>query len=439
VSKARTRKRLQAAAGAFAAAVALGALLGAGTGSDSGAYRVRAVFDNASFLIPGEDVKVAGVKAGTIESLDLTAANKAAVVLRIDDPAFRPFRSDATCRVGLQSLIGEQFVECTPTQSRGAGVQPAPLLPQIRSGPGRGQHLLPVAQTVTPVNQDLVTNIMRVPERERFRLIINELGAGLAGNGQELRAALRRANPALQQTDRVIAVLARQDKLLARLVDESDRVLAPLAARRKDLSGLIRSAGQTAVATAARGDALEQDLQKLPAFLRRLGPAAADFGGLADQMTPALETLNKQAGAINATVAGLGPTATTATPALVALGKTADRGRSAFRDLGPTTRSLSGLARPLLPLSKDLAAVSSSFDKTGGIESVMRFIYYYTGSINGEDELGHYIRGALQVNVCSGRVSIVSPGCASTFPTSAVASSAASDQLLDFLLGSSKP
>jgi hypothetical protein len=65
----------------------------------------------------------------------------------------------------------------------------------------------------------------------------------------------------------------------------------------------------------------------------------------------------------------------------------------------------------------------------------MRFIYYYTGTINGEDALGHYIRGGLQVNVCSGRVSIVSPGCASTFPRPAAPASAASNQLLDFLLG----
>ena len=132
-------------------------LLGAGS-SDSSGYEVRAVFDNSSFVIPGEDVKIAGVKVGTIDTLDLTADNKAAVVLRIDDPAFHPFRSDATCKVGLQSLIGEQFVECVPTQPRGPGVKAAPPLRRIGSGPGAGQYLLPVSHTVTPVNQDLVNN-----------------------------------------------------------------------------------------------------------------------------------------------------------------------------------------------------------------------------------------------------------------------------------------
>ena len=423
---------------AFAVALLVGVLIASAGGNDGGTYRVRAVFDNGSFLIPGEDVKIAGVKVGVIDRLDLTAQNKAAIVLRIDDPAFRPFRRDATCKVGLQSLIGEQFVDCVPTQARGPGVKPAPTLRQITSGPGAGEYYLPVSQTTTPVNQDLLTNIMRFPERERFRLVINELGAGLAGNGTELRAALRRANPALRQTDQVIAVLARQNNTLGRLVDESDKVLGPLAKRRRELAGFIRNSGRTAEATAAQGDALEANLRKLPRFLRKLGPAADDFGALADQMTPALDTLRRQSRAINSTVQGLGPTSKAATSALVALAKPADLATKAIPTLEPATTSLAALAKPLLPLSKNLGALSTSFDNTGGIEDVMKFIYNYTGSINGEDQLGHYIRGGLQVSVCSGRVSKPAPGCESNFArTSGAKVSSADDQLLNFLMGKS--
>jgi phospholipid/cholesterol/gamma-HCH transport system substrate-binding protein len=423
----------------FLLAAGVGALVAAsGSGGDQ-PYRVRAVFDNASFLIPGEDVKIAGVKVGVIDRLDLTRGNKAAVVLRIDDPAFRPFRRDATCRVGLQSLIGEQFIECAPTQERGPGVKPAPPLRQVESGPGEGEYLLPVSQTTTPVNVDLLANVMRVPQRQRLRLVINELGAGLAGNGTQLRATLRRANPALQQTDRVISVLARQNTVLARLVEESDQVLAPLAKKRRQLAGFIRKSGRTAEATAARGDDLERDLQKLPAFLDRLGPAADDFGALADQATPALESLRSNAASINKTVQGLGPTAAKATPALAALGDTAERATDVLPELEPPTKKLTGLARPLLPLATDLTDLSTSFDRTGGIEDVMRFIYYYTAALNGEDETGHYLRSSLNVNVCSGRVSKLAPGCDSNFArTSGAKLASADNQLLDFLMGAEK-
>ena len=45
---------------------------------------MRAIFENAFSVIPGEDVKIAGVKVGKVDSLDVTPDQKAAVVLRID-------------------------------------------------------------------------------------------------------------------------------------------------------------------------------------------------------------------------------------------------------------------------------------------------------------------------------------------------------------------
>ena len=102
--------------------LALGAAAVLTTGAgDGGSYKVRAIFDNAGFVIPGEDVKVAGVKVGKVDSLDVTPDFKAAVVLAIDDPAYQDFRGDASCQVRPQSLIGEKFVECSPTQKRAVG------------------------------------------------------------------------------------------------------------------------------------------------------------------------------------------------------------------------------------------------------------------------------------------------------------------------------
>lgn len=426
------RRRLLGAVAALA--LVAGLLVASGAGGEDDAYLVRAVFDNSSFVIAGEDVRVGGVVVGSIAELDLTRDNKAAVVLRIDDPAFRAFRRDARCRIALQSLIGEQFVECSPTQPRGSGVAAPPPLRRIASGRGKGQHLLPVEQTETPVNVDLLNNIMRVPQRERFRLILNELGAGLASNGPELRRALRRANPALQQADRLVATLASQDRLLARLVDASDEVLAPLAARRADLGGFIEHAGATAAATAARGDALQESLARLPAFLRELRPAVERFGGLADQMGPALGTLAAHAPAVNASVRRFGPFTAAATPALKTLGDLGDRGRRTFPAIAPLADDLGSLARLLRPLAGDLAALGSSFDQAGGIEDLMRFIYFYTGAVNGEDADGHFLRSSLGVNQCAQRASEVGTGCAATFERTGPEASAASTALVDYLL-----
>jgi len=106
-------RRLAAIATVLAAAATV-LVLGTGASNGGGNYLVRAIFDNAVSVIPGEDVKIAGVKVGKIQSLDVTPAQKAAIVLRIDDPAFTDFREDAECTIRPQSLIGEKFVECTP-------------------------------------------------------------------------------------------------------------------------------------------------------------------------------------------------------------------------------------------------------------------------------------------------------------------------------------
>ncbi len=427
---------------ALLAAVAVGLLLGtlvAAGGGDGDSYRVRAVFDNASFVIPGEDVKVAGVKVGKIDDVDLTRDNKAAVVLLIDDPAFQPFRQDAHCQIRLQSLIGEQYVECEPTRPQKSGTPLAKPLREIESGPGEGQHLLPVDNNTTPVAVDLINDIYRYPQREGWRLIINELGAGLAGNGPRLRAAVRRANPALKEFDRVIAILADQDRLLARLVEESDAVLKPWAARRKETAGFIDHAGATAVAAAERGEDIERNFEKLPPFLRELRPTADRLAGFAEQMTPALNSLGAKAPAINETIAQLGPFVEAATPAVTSLGDFAERGRSVFPAIRPLIKDLHELSHPLQPLAGDLAGLSTSFDDTGGVEELMRFIFFYTNAVNGEDAVGHYVRSGLNLSTCvrNGRPT---GGCESDF---AAASSTAAEAahvhdpevILDYFLG----
>lgn len=402
--------RRQTVAVAIAAGLALGALATIAAGDEDEGYLVRALFDNGSFVIAGEDVKIAGVVVGAIDDVDLTDRNKAAVVLRIDDPAFVPFRRDAHCQIRLQSLIGEQFVECQPTRKRGDGSEPPPPLEEIVDGRGEGQHLLPVRNNTTPVPVDLINNITRMPQQEGLRLLIGELGAGLAGNGEELRAALRRASPALRQTDRVFKVLADQNRLLGRLIDESDQVLSAWVRRREQTAGFIDHAGATAVAAAERGDDIERNFERLPTFLRELRPTADTLSELADQMTPALNVLGGESQAINASIERFGPFTQAATPALTSLGDFADRARELFPAFRPLVRDLDRLGRPLRPAANDTAALLSSFDRTGGIEELMKLIFYYTGTTNGVDALGHYVRSTLIVT-CGARGTRVSNSC----------------------------
>ena len=323
-------RRVLAVAAVLLAAAGL-AVFGTGASDDHGTYKVRAIFMNAFSVIKGEDVKVAGVKVGKIESLDVTPDHKAAVVLDITEPGFDDFRRDAECTIRPQSLIGEKFVECTPTQPRPAGAQTPPPLRQIKRGPGKGQYLLPVTQTSRPVDLDLLNNTLRLPYRQRLSIILNELGTGLAGRGLDLRIAVRNADPALKETDKVLAILAAQNRTLAKLATDGDTILRPLARDRAQVADFVVRANTTAQATAERSAPLEQDIQKLPTFLAELKPSMAQLGATADQMTPVLTDLGAQAPAINRLIEQMGPFAAAATPALTSLGDASVVGRKARR------------------------------------------------------------------------------------------------------------
>ena len=188
-------------------------LLATSAGGSNGSYTIRAIFDDAGNLVSGENVKIDGVKVGTVGSVTPTPQAQAAVVLKIENPGFQDFRADASCTIEPEALLGEKFVNCLPTQPRAEGTPLPPPLHKIPSGQeGAGEVLLPVANTSSPVDVDLLDDINRLPVRERFTIIINELGAGLAGRGSDLNVVVKRADPALREFDKVLAILAGENK-----------------------------------------------------------------------------------------------------------------------------------------------------------------------------------------------------------------------------------
>jgi phospholipid/cholesterol/gamma-HCH transport system substrate-binding protein len=393
------------------------------------AYRVRAIFDNAGFLIPDEDVKIAGVKVGSVEDISVTPDFKAAVVLRIDDPGYQDFRTDASCIVRPQSLIGEKFVECEPTQARAAGEEPPPELREIEDGPGEGQRLLPVENTERAVDLDLLNDTLRMPYRQRLSIIINELGIGLAGRGEDLNEVIRRANPALREIDEVLRLLAEQNRQLESLAVDGDTIMAPLARERRRISSSIDNMSAVAEATAERRADLEASFERLPRFLRELRPTMTRLGALSDEMTPVLSDLGDVAPDINRFLLELGPFSQAGIPALDSLGEAGQIGTPAVRNSLPVVRDLRTFADAARPVGKTLAEVLVSFRRNDGIERLMDYIFFQAAAVNGFDSFGHYLRAGLIVNQCSTYADNPIGGCSANFRRAATASAAGADSM----------
>ncbi len=374
---------------------------GAASGDSGTKYWVE--LDNAFGLIEGGDVKIAGVRAGKISDMELDRDTmRAKVQIEITRNGFGSLRSDVHCSSRPQSLIGEYFVDCLP----GTAAEHLP--------PG---STIGVDKTDSTVAPDLVNNVLRKPYRERLALIINELGAAVAGNEQNLNDAIRRASPALRETDKVLAILADQNKVLADLTVNADKVVGDLARNKEDVGRWVDEARDTAVASAERRDDIAAGFHRLPGFLQELTPTMKALGQTADAQAPALRNLRASAAQLERFFGLLGPFADASRPAFKALGKAAKTGDTALKSAKPVVTELRRTARGAPELGKNLATVLSHLDDpshavendpraaratgraapTGytGLEALLQYVYDQTMSSNIYDQNEHILKISL--------------------------------------------
>jgi ABC-type transporter Mla subunit MlaD len=406
------------------AVVAMGAcgmavLIGGAGGSGTSEREYRIVFDNAFGLTEGGDFRVGGVTAGTIAAFDVTKAEsgapKAVVTAAITEPGFGDFRRDATCTIKPQSLIGEYYVDCQAGSSK------------RRLGNG---GTVPVEQTESTIPLDLVNDVLRRPYRERLRLIVTELGTGLAGRPQDLAEVLRRAHPGLRETSKVLRILGDQNTVIERFIADSDTVIRELERNKADVVRWVAEAGDAAEATAARRRELAETFHKLPGFLDELRPTMARLGGLADEQAPLLADLRRAAPGLTTFFTRLTPFAEASRPALRSLGVASETGTEAVEEGAEEVAQLQRLARdapatakPLrqfletiddrnraiepdrraaqsAPPPPDKTATADSSSGFTGMEGLWNYFFWQALTLNAADDVGHVLKIVGIVNDC---------------------------------------
>jgi phospholipid/cholesterol/gamma-HCH transport system substrate-binding protein len=386
-------------------------------GTSGGGYVVRAVFNNGSFMVAGEQVRIAGANVGTIKSVSVSlpgeptaeeegklvdVPGKAILELEISDPSFQDFRQDAGCEIRPQSLIGEKYVNCHPTEPRAPGEQPPPALQQIPNGkPGAGQYLLPLGRNQTTVDPDLINNINSLPYAQRFRLIFNELGAGLAGRGQDLEAAIKGANPTLRSVDKLFGELTEQKNQLAELAAESQEILEPLTREKEHVVGFIAHAGEAAEASSEHGAELESALEKFPTFLVEFRETMKNLKEFSDAGTPLLENLGEAAQPLTTATRTLTPFSEATTVALKSLASAGEASGPVFARSTPVVRTASKLAKSGVVPTTELAALFGSLVEKEGWKHLNELIYNSAASFNGFDKYGHYGRALVTLTNCT--------------------------------------
>ena len=401
-------RRLASIALVIAAGAA--ALLFTGASDSDKALKTYEIeFDNAFGLVEGGDLKIGGVKAGQTTAFRLTEADPKRVLVKIEvtEPGFDSLREDAECDVRQQSLIGEYFVDCD------LGSADAKPLPD--------GGIVPVKNTTSTIPPDLITNIQRRPYRERFRLIISELGTGLAGRPEELNEVIRRAHPGLRETSETFNILARHNRIIRDFIANADRVSQAVEPNKENVARWAREAADTASIQASRSEELSRYWNRLPVFLREFEPTMAQLGRTADRQIPTLRRLHEAAPELTAFLTELEPFARSSRGSITALGKASVKGREALRESKQEIAELRALSVNAPKLGKPLRqflqtlddrnrfttpdpqakeAAPPAPDKTAwkdgqgftGMEALWNYVYFQTLGINALDDLGHLLR-----------------------------------------------
>jgi virulence factor Mce-like protein len=402
----------------FVLLLCAGAAVFAGAKDDGATGKTyEIVFDNAFGLVEGGDFRVGGVNAGQTTEFEATKDTppKARVTAKVSEPGLDNFRTDATCSIKPQSLIGEYYVDCQHGKAR----------KKLDDG-----GTVPVTQTSSTIAADLVNNILRRPYRERLRLIINELGTGLAGRPKDLQQVLKRAHPGLRETTQVLRVLGDQSRVIEGFIRDADTVVAELENRKEEVSRFIVEAGETAEIAASRREALRQTFRKLPGFLDQLTPTMARLEDVADEQIPLLRDAREAAPSLDTFLARLGPFAEASRPAVRALGRASLVGTRAFEKGSNEVKELRQLAAEAPATAKPLRQFLESLDdrrratdddprgtvgsppandpsnrgkRSGftGSESFWNYFFWQSMALNGFDNVSHLLRVSAVISECS--------------------------------------
>ncbi|WP_077101660.1 MCE family protein [Mycobacterium terramassiliense] len=171
------------------AAVLVGSLLGASAVIVRATFfrplTITGYFSAANAIYVGDDVRVAGIKVGTITGID-PDGDRVKMILAVDSDA--PIPADAKAVIVAQNLVAARYVQLTPTYQPGSG-------PAMKDG-----GVIPLQRTAVPVEWDDVKDqLMRLATEMGPASPTSTTSAGhfidsaanaMGGNGDKLRQTL---------------------------------------------------------------------------------------------------------------------------------------------------------------------------------------------------------------------------------------------------------
>ncbi|MGX5209395.1 MCE family protein [Streptomyces violaceus] len=204
-----------------------------------------AAFAEAGGLKPGDEVRIAGVKVGKVEEVDLDGDHVKVTFKIKDEPRFG---TDTGASIRVKTILGAKYLALHP---KGPGrLESGSEIPLQRTVP---------AYDVVQAFSDLTTTSEKV-DTDRLAKALDTISTTFEDSPEEVRASIK----GLSKISRTVA---SRDKALRELLDHANGVTGVLADRSGDFTALVED-----------GDKLFKEISKRRAAIHKLLKTSAALG-----------------------------------------------------------------------------------------------------------------------------------------------------------------
>jgi phospholipid/cholesterol/gamma-HCH transport system substrate-binding protein len=276
------------------AVIVLGVIL---FGGDSG-HKYNLLFQNASQLVPDNQVQIGGQAVGSVESIELTDDNLAEVKISVEQELHEG--STAVVRATSLSGVANHYVSISPGPNDN---------PPLDDGATLG-----LSETTTPADLDLLFNSFPERVRRGFADFVQGQAAFYAGRGEDANEAAKFFGPSLNRTNAFVGELNADQRLFEQFIVNSGKLSTAVAERGDNLSNAISNATTAFGAIARQNTAFSQTLRRLPPVFRQSNTTFVNLRAALDDLDPLVETAKPATKNLAPFLAGLRPVIQKAVP-----------------------------------------------------------------------------------------------------------------------------
>jgi phospholipid/cholesterol/gamma-HCH transport system substrate-binding protein len=375
-SRGLTPARIAVIAALAAGVIALGFVFFGG----SGGYKYDLLFQNASQLVPDNQVLIGGSPVGSVDSIELTDDNLASVHVTVSQQLHEG--TTAVIRATSLSGVANHYVSISP----GPNSNPA-----LDEGATLG-----LASTTTPVDIDQLFNTFPTPVRRGLAQFIQGNAAVYAGRGKDANQTFKYFGPGLNRTTAFLQELNADQNLLQRFVVSSAKLSTVVAQRGGELSSAVSNADTAFGAIAGQNVALDRSLRSLPQFLRQSNTTFVNLRAALDDLEPLVDTAKPATVELAPFLSELHPVLSKAVPVFRNLRLTVNRSGQAndANELLAALPDVQGRASKAFPHAEDaIAAFQPNLDFARAYTPDFFNGFGKLGQITGYyDANGHYAR-----------------------------------------------